>query len=89
MPNLSPIPQALLDACRVGGGRTARKLRKGALFYEGTKKLQKIMNNAFMSQGLLSRVVVLHQAVRKINLFNGIETISILIIQQRSKCFKI
>ena len=69
-----------LTLCRVGVGRIARKLRKGELFYEGTKKLQKIINNAFMSQGLLSRIVVLRQAVRRMNLFNGIETISILII---------
>ena len=59
------------------------------MFYEDAKKLQKIMNNALMSQGLLFRIVVLHQAVSKINLFNGIETISIVIIQQRSKCFNI
>ena len=67
-----------LTLCRVGVGRIARKLQKSELFYEGTKKLQKIMNNALMSQGLLSRIAVLHQAVTRIDLFNGIETISIL-----------
>ena len=69
-----------LTLCRVGVGRIARKLRKTELSYEETKKLQKIINNAFLSQGLLSGIVVLHQAVRRMNLFNGIDTISILII---------
>ena len=32
-------------------------LEKFALFYEGTRKIQKIMKNATLSQGLLSRIV--------------------------------
>ena len=32
--------------------------RKAALLYEGTLNLQKIMNTALLSQGLLSRIVV-------------------------------
>ena len=32
-------------------------LEKLALFYEGTRKIQKIMKNATLSQGLLSRIV--------------------------------
>ena len=32
-------------------------LEKFALFYEGTRKIQKIMKNATQSQGLLSRIV--------------------------------
>ena len=32
-------------------------LEKFALFYQGTRKIQKIMKNATLSQGLLSRIV--------------------------------
>ena len=32
-------------------------LEKDVLFYEGTQKLQKIMNTSLLSQGLLSRIV--------------------------------
>ena len=34
-------------------------LEKFALFYEGTRKIQKIMKNATLSQGLFSRIVAL------------------------------
>ena len=56
-PTPAVTPQTTLDACiqnfsrvsalyRVRGGRTARKFRKGCTV------LQKIMNNALLSQGL-------------------------------------
>ena len=38
-------------------GKTAKKFRKVALFYEGSQKLQKNMNTALLSQGLLSCIV--------------------------------
>ena len=41
----------------VGEERTTRKFEKDALYYEGTQKLQKIMNTALLPQGLLSMIV--------------------------------
>ena len=43
---------------RVGNGELQAIFKKDALFYEGTQKLQKIINTALLSQGLLSRIVV-------------------------------
>ena len=39
-------------------GELKENVGKDALFYEVTQKLQKIMNTAFLSQGLLSMIVV-------------------------------
>ena len=39
-----------------GEGELQENFEKGALFYEGTEKWQKIMNNALLSQGLLSMI---------------------------------
>ena len=62
-------PQTTLDACiknffrvstlyRVGGeGELQENFEKDALFYEGKRKLQKIMNTAFRSKRLLSIIV--------------------------------
>ena len=62
-------PQTTLDACiknyfrvstlyRVGGeGELQENFEKDAVFYEGKRKLQKIMNNALRSQRLLSMIV--------------------------------
>ena len=41
----------------VGGGRDAWNFEKDALSYEGTQKLQKIVNTALQSEGLLSMIV--------------------------------
>ena len=42
-----------------GEGELQENFTKDALFYEGTKKWQKNMNTAVLSQGLLSMIVVL------------------------------
>ena len=42
----------------MGEGKLQAIFEKDALFYDGTQKLQKIMNTALLSQGLLSRIVV-------------------------------
>ena len=44
---------------RVGVKRTAKKIEKDALFYEGTEKWKKNMNSAALSKGLLSTIVAL------------------------------
>ena len=62
-------PQTTLDACIQNfsecqlclgwrEGELKENVGKDALFYEVTQKLQKIMNTAFLSQGLLSMIVV-------------------------------
>ena len=62
------IPQTTLYMCiyiffrvstlwRVGGGRTAIKFPKHALFCEGNQKLKKIMNTALLSQRLFCQLV--------------------------------
>ena len=62
-------PQTTLDACIQNfsecqlclgwrEGELKENDGKDALFYEVTQKLQKIMNTAFLSQGLLSMIVV-------------------------------
>ena len=67
-PTLLPEPQTRLDGCvqnfsristlyRVGGGRTTRCFWKVALFYNSTRKLQKIISTALLSQGLFSWIV--------------------------------
>ena len=71
MPN-SPTPKTTLETCVHIGRRVSTLYRKGkgwgkrkvpdifknvALFYESTKKLQKIMNTTSLSRGLLSRIV--------------------------------
>ena len=38
-------------------GDLQENLEKDALFYEGTQKLQKNVNTAFLSQGLVSAIV--------------------------------
>jgi len=60
MPNPSPHPTNNVGCVYpewVVEERTARKFEKDALYYEGTQKLQKIMNTAFLSEGLLSLIV--------------------------------
>ena len=63
-----PAPQKTVDACiqnfpkisiKYGGGRGGGGggglqaiFEKDALFYDGTQKLQKIMNTALLSKGL-------------------------------------
>ena len=62
-------PQTTLDACIQNfsecqlclgwrEGELKENVGKDALFYEVTQKLQEIMNTAFLSQGLLSMIVV-------------------------------
>ena len=69
MPNLSPHP--INDVGHVfpnffcefqlcigwREGQLQETLEKLAVFYKGTQKLQKIMNNTTLPQGLLSRIV--------------------------------
>ena len=63
-------PQTMLDTCiqnffwvstsyRVGGGRTARKIRRGCTVLWGNPEWKKNMNIALLSPGLLSIIVVL------------------------------
>ena len=42
----------------LGEGELQENFEKGALFYDGTEKWQKNMNNAVLSQGLLSMIEV-------------------------------
>ena len=70
MPNQPPTPQTTLDACiqnffsefqqcvEWGEGEPQENFEKDALFYDGTQKLQQIMNIALLSQGFLSRIEV-------------------------------
>ena len=48
-----------LTLCRVDERKVARKFRKGGtvFIYEGKQKVQKIMNTALLSQGILPRIV--------------------------------
>ena len=69
MPNPSPHPIntvghvyiqiffQVLTLYRVGGGELQENFIKVALYYEGTQKLQKILNTALLSEGLLSMIV--------------------------------
>ena len=55
----SRIFPAFQHCIRVGEwDRTASNFQKGCTVYEGTQKLQKIVNNALLSKGLLSRIIV-------------------------------
>ena len=70
MPNPSPHPTnnvgrvypEFFSECQLCLGWREGELKenvgKDALFYEVTQKLQKIMNTAFLPQGLLSMIVV-------------------------------
>ena len=71
MPNPSPHPintvghvyiqiffQVLTLYWGGGGGELQENFIKVALYYEGTQKLQKILNTALLSKGLLSMIVV-------------------------------
>ena len=51
---------------RVGGGRTARKFRKGCTVLRGTEKWQKNLNIAVLCQGLLSRIVGLNPTAEEL-----------------------
>ena len=69
MPNPSPHPIntvghvyiqiffQVLTLYRVGGGELQENFIKVALYHEGTQKLQKILNTALLSEGLLSMIV--------------------------------
>ena len=68
-------PQSMLDACiqnffrvstlhRVGGGRTARKFRKGCTVLWGNPEWQKNTNIALLSQVCLSMIVVCAELYR-------------------------
>ena len=69
MPNPSPHPIntvghvyiqiffQVLTLYRVGGRELQENFIKVALYYEGIQKLQKILNTALLSEGLLSMIV--------------------------------
>ena len=74
-PNFPSTPQTTLDSCiqnfspvlilrnKLGEGEPQQFLKRMHCFMRGTEKLQKIMNNALLSQGLVSRIVKQHAGV--------------------------
>ena len=63
--------------CRVGGGQTAKKIEKDALFYEGSEKWKKNMNSAALSKGLLSTIVALKFKFQRTLIKSGLPVMKI------------